>query len=117
MTRAQNTILQIVKEHPHRSAEHIYMVIKKAMPNVALGTVYRNLGKFAESKVIRRISRGESPDLFDPTITPHDHVICKVCGEAEDVDLHGLEEHINASTEKNIESFEILLYHTCTKCQ
>jgi len=116
MTGAQKAIMQIVKEHPHQTAEHIYTVAKKSMPNIALGTVYRNLGKFTDSKLIRRISRGDSPDLFDPTITPHDHMICSTCGSAEDIDIPGLEDYINAHAKKAIESVELLIYYICPKC-
>jgi len=116
MTGAQREILQIVREHPHQTAEHIYTVAKKSMPNIALGTVYRNLGKFSESKVIQRIARSDSPDLFDPTTTPHNHMICTKCGRAEDIDLPGIEEYFTKNTDKKIESFELLLYYRCLEC-
>ncbi|MCL2222163.1 MAG: transcriptional repressor [Oscillospiraceae bacterium] len=116
MTGAQREILQIVREHPHQTAEYIYTVAKKSMPGIALGTVYRNLGKFSESMAIRRIARGDSPDLFDPTTTPHDHMICSKCGMAEDVDLPGLQEYLTKNTQKKIESFELLLYYICSEC-
>jgi len=116
MTGAQKEILQIVRGHPHQTAEHIYNVAKKSIPGIALGTVYRNLGKFSDSRVIRRIVRGDSPDLFDPTIAPHDHMICTQCGKAEDVDLPGLDEFLTKNTDKKIESFELLLYYRCLEC-
>ena len=116
MTGAQKTIMKIVKEHPHRSAEYIYSEAKKIMPGIALGTVYRNLGKFSDSGLIRRIARGDSPDLFDPTTAPHDHIICINCGCAEDLHLPGLGEYLHTHADKKIESFELLVYHSCPEC-
>ena len=116
MTGAQKEILQIVREHPHQTAGHIYTVAKRAMPGIALGTVYRNLGKFSESGAIRRISRGDAPDLFDPTITPHDHMICSRCGMAADLELPGFEEYLSTHMGSEVESFELLVYYVCSQC-
>ena len=49
-------ILKIVQSsHGHLSANEVYEQVRKIIPNISLGTVYRNLNTLAEHHFIRRI--------------------------------------------------------------
>ena len=55
------------------------------MPNISLGTVYRNLGTLKHEGRIREITIDKGVALYDGDLRNHDHICCMVCGRVEDV--------------------------------
>ena len=116
MTKAQNSILKIVYEKQHSTADVVFEEVKKEIPNVALGTVYRNLSQFAEQNVIRRVPRSNAPDFFDGITAIHDHVICVKCGKISDIHLPKLVDVVKAHTGTEVLSVELSVNHICAEC-
>jgi Fur family peroxide stress response transcriptional regulator len=76
-------VLRFTKKHP--SANWIYEEARKQIPNISLGTVYRNLNILKEEGRIREISFGKGIGLYDGDLRNHDHVCCMECGRMEDL--------------------------------
>jgi Fur family ferric uptake transcriptional regulator len=88
MTEQRRTILEAlraVKTHP--SADEIYETVRRALPRISLGTVYRNLEFLADKGVIQKLDVGGSQMRFDGNPKNHYHVRCVDCGRVADVDL------------------------------
>ena len=75
--------LQNTTEHP--TASVVYETVKETIPNISLGTVYRNLAALAEEGKIKQLSVGDSSDHFDGDISPHSHFYCEKCRRVSDV--------------------------------
>lgn len=117
MTILQKSILELVlSTRKHLTAEHIFLALKERHPQLAIGTVYRNLSLFADAKKIRRIVRPDGPDLFEGNLTPHEHGICRICGKAVDIRADKLKEYLSADTDFEIESFDLVLSGLCAHC-
>lgn len=69
----------------HPTATWIYEQVRQEIPNISLGTVYRNLSGLCEDGRIRKLSFGDASDHFDGDITVHSHFYCETCGEITDV--------------------------------
>lgn len=67
----------------HPTAEAIYQEIKKSLPRISLGTVYRILKQMKEQKLIKEI-KGEVA-RYDGQMAPHFHFICQKCGKIIDI--------------------------------
>lgn len=83
-SRQRATILdELAKNRIHPTAEEIYLLTRERIPNISLGTVYRNL-KFLldEGKIIGFTVDGK--EHFDIDTKPHLHKFCKNCGSIED---------------------------------
>jgi Fe2+ or Zn2+ uptake regulation protein len=72
-------------DHSHPNADEIYLRVRKKLPRISLGTVYRNLQRLVEEGKIRVFLLGERVARYDPMIEEHDHFICRQCGRVEDV--------------------------------
>jgi len=70
-------------EHP--TAEWVYRRARRRLPNISLGTVYRNLKQLAEAGLIREIQAGGQALRFDGNLGPHHHVRCVGCGRVNDL--------------------------------
>ena len=64
------------KDHP--SADQVYAAMRQEIPNISLGTVYRNLTMLADTGEILRLRVGDGVDHFDYDTSEHYHFICKL---------------------------------------
>jgi Fur family transcriptional regulator, peroxide stress response regulator len=71
--------------HPH--AQLIYESLKKEIPSLSLGTVYRNLGILIEDAKIQRRDFGDGLEHYDAITRPHYHFLCEQCGTVTDFDM------------------------------
>lgn len=83
-------VLQGTKAHP--TADVIYEEVRKKIPNISLGTVYRNLAKLSDDNIIIKLGAGTGVEHFDGTPTPHYHVMCTQCGAIVDIEAEPLNE-------------------------
>ncbi len=77
------TCLRQTKSHP--SADWIYSQLKPQIPDLSLGTVYRNLTLFKEQGLIRSLGTVEGVERFDGCTDPHVHFVCCSCGNVQDL--------------------------------
>ncbi len=81
----REAILKNVKSRfDHPTAAMVYNSVRKAYPDISLGTVYRNLNSLAEcGDIISFVSDGV--EHFDGDIKPHLHYCCDNCKTICDV--------------------------------
>lgn len=86
-TRQRALVLEAVRASGtgHPSAETVHARVRAALPRISLGTVYRNLQRLAaEGRIGVTYAEGRVA-RYDPTPAPHDHFVCRVCGEITDL--------------------------------
>lgn len=79
----------LLNDHSHPSADEIFMRVRKTLPRISLGTVYRNLQRLVEEGKIRLVFTDGRVTRFDPMIAEHDHFICRHCDRVIDVVVEG----------------------------
>lgn len=85
-TKQRSMILDELRARTdHPTADDLYADLRKEMPTISLGTVYRNLDVLSAEGLIRVISTPGQPRRFDGNVGPHDHVRCVVCGKFFDL--------------------------------
>ena len=86
MTKQRAIILEELRKlKTHPTADEVYSIVRKRLPNISLGTVYRNLDFLTESGDIRCLSTPGSSKRFDGDTSWHQHVRCIHCGCVADV--------------------------------
>ena len=104
--------LKSVKTHP--KAEDIYSSVKKTLPHLSLGTVYRNLRALTSQGIIQEIQADSAH--YDGDTSPHAHYICQSCGHIYDLfDCCYLLKNKKTKV-GNINQYRIYLYGNCKKC-
>mgnify|MGYP002510136986 CR=1 FL=1 len=82
----RETLLNILRgTNTHPTADWLYQEARKVLPNISLGTVYRNLAMMSECGHILKLDFGTDSDHFDGDISPHYHFFCKQCGKIIDL--------------------------------
>ena len=87
--RKRNAILSYLQgTNAHPSAETIYSDLKAEIPDLSIGTVYRNLTHFRKQGLVSSIATVNGVERFDANTEPHVHFICEGCDAV--IDLHQL---------------------------
>lgn len=76
-------ILRAAKNHP--TADWIFEKARRTMPNISLGTVYRNLRLLRDEGKIQELRFGNDVARYDGDLRDHYHVRCVECGKVEDI--------------------------------
>lgn len=113
-------ILKVVKASSgHISALEVYDEVKKTIPNISLGTVYRNLNSLVEHNYITKINMPSGSDIFDYTLGEHSHIHCTKCDQIFDISYE-LNEEIKKLVETNMNCVvikPIVFEGICHKCR
>ena len=70
----------------HPTADWIYESVRREIPDISLGTVYRNLRRLKEEGRIMELDLGSGMSRFDAKAKNHYHFRCNKCGRVFDVD-------------------------------
>lgn len=110
--------LQHTTTHP--TAEWIYHQLKPTIPDLSLGTVYRNLAMFRQEGVIRSLGAVEGQERFDFCTRPHAHFICRCCHAIIDVEQPVLPdatlEDACAASGGQVETCNVVFSGLCKNC-
>ncbi|HEX5021984.1 MAG TPA: transcriptional repressor [Candidatus Binatia bacterium] len=104
------------KSHP--TADQIYDRVRKKLPSISLGTVYRNLQKLVSDKKLQVLMRGRSQH-FDPLVERHQHFICELCDRVYDVLIDNRREIRPVKLPHEgfkVTSHQLAFYGTCKHC-
>lgn len=86
-TKQRELILEQLQTHrDHPSADIIYQEVRDVIPNISLGTVYRNLEWLVEKNLAKKLNIGSSKARFDYNTSSHAHFCCVRCKKVEDVE-------------------------------
>ena len=110
--------LNKVKTHP--TADEIYDRVRKRLPNISLGTVYRNLEVLSESGVIKKLDLAGTQKRFDGDTHDHYHVRCKRCGCVDDLPgrpIPHIDRLIEEMSDYLIESHRLEFMGYCPACR
>ena len=108
-TQRQIILEELSKVTSHPTANEIYDMVRKRLPRIGLGTVYRNLELMAESGVILKLEVGGTQKRFDATTDLHYHIRCTECGKVDDIELP-VQNDVNQLAAQATE-YQVLTHH------
>jgi len=121
MTNQRQVILEeIQKVNTHPTADEVYEIVRRRLPRISLGTVYRNLEILSARGLIQKIGPLSSQMRFDGITKNHYHLRCIYCGSVEDAPIDPLENLEKALWEKSdysIIDHKLEFIGICPKCR
>ena len=120
LTKQRKIILERLKQsRSHPTAVQIYDEVRSELPNISLGTVYRNLDILSKEGMISKIENCGDQKRFDGIPDPHLHIICSRCGKVQDApqepDLD-LDQLTRVETDFLITGVRLELLGVCPDC-
>ncbi len=121
MTRQRRVILEeLRKMDGHPTADKIYAVVRKRLPKISLGTVYRNLEVLSVLGEIHKLELSGSQKRFDCISDFHYHIRCTCCDRVDDAPMGPLkdfENRINGETSFKVLGHRIEFVGLCPDCR
>ena len=111
---------ELCASHDHPTAAEIYDRVRRRLPRVSLGTVYRNLEVLHQDGLIRKMEFAGNETRFDGDLNDHYHVRCTGCGEIADV--YGMRPEDRPAQPEELAGFKVQSHRLeyfglCPKCR
>jgi len=120
-TKQREAILKILRNtKSHPTADQIYDDVRKDIPNISKGTVYRNLQVLGEDGAISVLNINGTQSRYEVKQDGHYHFICEKCGRVFDLDEpidQNLDERISRKTGFTVSHHQTEFRGLCKDCQ
>lgn len=120
-TKQKKVILEVLKgTDSHPTADWIYEQARKVLPDISLGTVYRNLRVLTENQVIQELNYGSTHSRYDGNPEEHYHFACTQCQRIFDVPIEVLPDinrKVETETGWQVEMHRMEFYGLCRDCR
>lgn len=122
LTTQRIFILETVEQlNSHPTAEEVYIAVKRRMPKISLGTIYRNLQVLEELGFVEKLNiKLQTEARYEIKKEPHYHIICTRCLAIEDLgNFRSVSLEPNAQKMSGFETsgHDVTIYGLCPKCQ
>ena len=111
------TKIRSTKSHP--TAEWVYHALKADIPDLSLGTVYRNIALFKERGDIVSIGTVGGQERYDGNVLPHGHFVCTACKAVIDFPKANNHPEAAAYLEESgfqVDRIDLIAYGACNQC-
>ncbi len=102
----------------HPTAEWVFERVRGEIPNISLGTVYRNLNQLTDAGVIRRLY-ADRHTRYDGKMDRHDHFRCDRCQRIYDVHIpvNGVVQSAKRDYQFDVTAYSLELTGVCKPCR
>ena len=119
--RKRNAILEYLRcTNAHPSAEMVFTDLKQQIPDLSMGTVYRNLNLFKQQGLVSSVATVHGVERFDGNTEPHVHFICSDCDAVIDLMQMEVPEALKGQAESciggKVETCQLCFTGLCARC-
>ena len=122
LTGPRRVVLEVVRgTDSHPTAEQVHELVRRRLPRVSLGTVYRNLRLLVAEGLVNELTGPHA--RFDGNVSDHHHFTCLGCGRIADVAGTMTEPHSRAlclrvtQSGLSVSHHRIDFYGRCPECR
>jgi len=121
MTRQRRVILEELRNiGSHPTADEVYRMVRRRLPRISLGTIYRNLEILSESGLIQKLELAGAQKQFDFETKNHYHVRCIDCGRLDDIPfkpIPNIENAFRGVCDYQIIGHQLMFTGLCPNCK
>lgn len=110
--------LRKVKTHP--TADVVFKMVRRKLPSVSFGTIYRNLNLLRDQGHILELFCGKYSCRYDGNIKNHYHFFCIKCRKVFDIDepiLNNLDSKVSKKLGFTVKYHRVDFYGHCRGCR
>ena len=120
VTRPRVAVLRALQEHPHADTESVIRLARAELGSVSHQAVYDVLRALTDAGLVRRIQPAGSLARYEARVGDnHHHVVCRTCGDIQDVDCTvGGAPCLAASDDAgfSVDEAEVVFWGRCPTC-
>ena len=123
LTGPRRVVLEVVRgTESHPTAEAVHRMVRRRLPRVSLGTVYRTLRLLVGEGLVKELPGPHA--RFDGNTSEHHHFTCLGCGRISDVAAPATDPHsralcgrVAAQSGFSVTHHRSEFYGRCPECQ
>lgn len=117
----QRTIIyrELLATGEHPTPELVYERVKRQIPAISLGTVYKNIKTFLDAGLLKEVSLHHGTQRLDANTDPHHHLVCSRCRRIFDLPAEAVEPPRLRNRLKSgfrVERTSVEMIGTCAVC-
>ena len=120
VTRPRVAVLRALHDHPHVDTEAVIALARAELGSVSHQAVYDVLRALTDAGLVRRIQPSGAVARYEARVGDnHHHVVCRTCGDIQDVDCAvGDAPCLTASDDAgfSIDEAEVVYWGRCPAC-
>lgn len=120
-TRQKEAILKVLRRtNSHPTADCIYDEVRKVIPNISKGTIYRNLKILKDNEQISELNLSGTVSRYEGNQDGHYHFRCEKCKRVFDLDNpvnKELDKEIAQKTGFKVKYHQLEFRGICKDCQ
>ena len=112
-------IANTLEQYGHINVDNLYDIMLKKFNSISLATIYKNINLMLENSFIQEVKIPNEKSVYELSKEAHSHLVCKKCGEIEDVSVN-LSQVSNAAANSShfkIDKIDVVFSGVCQKCQ
>jgi Fur family peroxide stress response transcriptional regulator len=120
-SRQREAVLRVLTgSRAHLTADQVYDAVRKDIPNISKGTVYRNLKVLRQDGAISELNLDGALGRYEAKRETHYHFRCDRCGSIFDLDEpvdKELDERVSRKTGFTVSHHKTEFRGLCVDCQ
>lgn len=117
-SRQRDAVLEVLRNScDHPTADMIFERVKKEIPNISLGTVYRNLNQLKDEGLITVVESSDTKVHYEGNLSEHIHFLCERCHNITDVFCETQVPKALEDMGLLVESQKTVYYGLCKACR
>lgn len=120
-TNQRQIILEFIERSlTHPTAEQIFSGVRKKLPRISFGTVYRNLDILEKQDLITSLKYSKEHVRYHYGPDDHYHFVCEHCDKVENLEINGMSDLNSQVTKRHnlqIRKHSLFFYGLCRDCK
>ena len=103
----------------HINIDSLYALMLHKFNSISLATIYKNIHLMLENSFIQEVKIPQNKSVYELTKAAHSHLVCKKCGEVEDInlDMGSIVKDASIKSSFEISKTDLVLSGICKNCQ
>ena len=118
-SKAREVILEELKKlKTHPRGDELFHIVRQRLPQVSLGTIYRNLDLLRRQGVVAELFCGDF-NRYDGNVSPHHHFLCQRCRRLWDFEADVVSSRVASAGDTagfRVEGQYVVFYGLCREC-
>ena len=114
----QIIIEELRKNKTHPTAKELFAEVKKRIPTISFGTVYRTLRMLKEKGEVLELTFPQRSSRWDGFTHPHQHFFCEACNRVFDIekDISEVMTEVEKIVPGKLTRVHLEIYGICREC-